>query len=70
VSNYAVWTVQELGVRIVEWRTRLQHAKTREELLSIWGEIEKMAAEFDRAVFEERTSAVALRVASDEGQNG
>lgn len=55
MSNYAVWPVEELGARIIEWRKRLQHAKTREQLLSIWGEIEKMESEFDRAVFEGRT---------------
>jgi hypothetical protein len=55
MANYSVWTVQELGSRIVEWRGRLQHAKTREQLLSIWGEIEVMGAEFNKAVFENRT---------------
>lgn len=57
MSNYAVWTVEMLGARIIEWRGRLQHAKTKGELFSIWGEIEKMEREFDRAVFEGRTEA-------------
>lgn len=54
MSNYKVWTIEELGARVTEWRTRLSHAKSREQLLSIWGEVEALEREFDRAVFEER----------------
>lgn len=60
MANYSVWTVEALGARIVEWRARLQHAKTREQLLSIWGEIEVMGAEFDKAVLENRTERNTL----------
>ena len=55
MSNYEIWTIEMLGARIVEWRERLRNARDREQLLSIWGEIEKMEAAFSQAVFENRT---------------
>lgn len=49
-------TIEELGARILTWRCRLSKAKTKGELLSIWGEIETMESAFDAAVFENRSS--------------
>lgn len=60
MSNYPVWSIEMLTKRIVLWRSRLQHAKTKGELLSIWGEIEKMEPELEKALFEGRTEAKLL----------
>lgn len=51
MSNYAVWDAGMLTERWLELRRRLGRAKDREQLLSIWGEIEVVERELEDRLF-------------------
>jgi hypothetical protein len=51
MSNYPVWTVENLVKRWLEWRRRLGRATRHEERLSLVGEIKVIEDELERRFF-------------------